>query len=262
MITGTDKIAQAFNEQGYFVARGLLKPLVKRLTAEFDDIVDRLVASGEEIDATWEGAANSRLKAKSDKILHTHNVQKYSRAWLDAFLDPGLLDVAGACMGSDNIILHHSKLFQKPAENGSPFPIHQDWPYFPTQNDSMIAGIVHVSEASDEMGCLRVHPGSHRLGRINDSNGRGSGTSLTDYPIEKAIPVECEPGDVIFFHYFTLHGSMPNRSDKTRKTVLFQIYDGEDKIELGNQHPDERLVLRGRNYKISRARAGEPGLAA
>ena len=30
----------------------------------------------------------------------------------------------------DDVILHHSKLFQKPAEQGAPFPMHQDWAYF------------------------------------------------------------------------------------------------------------------------------------
>ena len=49
-----------------------------------------------------------------DVILHTHNVQKYSRVWLDAFLNERFLDVVGAILGPD-IILHHSKLFQKPS---------------------------------------------------------------------------------------------------------------------------------------------------
>ena len=98
--------------------------------------------------------------------------------------------------------------------------MHQDWPYFPTLNDSMIAGIIHVSEATDQMGCLRVYPGSHRLGRIDGADGRRQNKVLDRHPIEDATIVEAEPGDVIFFHYFTIHGSMPNRSDRVRKTCL------------------------------------------
>ncbi len=154
-------------------------------------------------------------------------------------------------------MLHHSKLFQKPSEAGSPFPMHQDWPYFPTVNDSMIAGIIHVSDATDEMGCLRVYPGSHRLGRIEGADGRRQNDVLDQYPIEDATIVEAQAGDVIFFHYFTLHGSMPNRSDQVRKTVLCQLYAGSDRVEDGNTHPDERLVLRGWNHNISRAMAGQ-----
>ena len=50
--------------------------------------------------------------------------------------------------------------------------MHQDWPYFPSLNDSMIAGIIHVSDATDEMGCLLVFPGSHKLGRVAGADGR------------------------------------------------------------------------------------------
>jgi len=107
----------------------------------------------------------------------------------------------------------------------------------------MIAGVIHVSDADDEMGCLRVYPGSHKLGRIKGSNGREASEILDQYPIGDATIVEAGRGDVVFFHYFTLHGSMPNRSDRVRKTVLCQLYGGADRVEDGNRHSDERMVL-------------------
>ena len=55
-----------------------------------------------------------------------------------------LLDVVESLIGSD-IILHHTKLFLKPPKVAS-FPLHQDWSYFPTQCNSMIAAVVHLSE--------------------------------------------------------------------------------------------------------------------
>lgn len=250
-------IKEFFKEHGYYHAKGVFDPTeVAALEQDFDGIVRQLTASGEAIDATWDGGETDKIGRKDDVILHTHNVQKYSRTWLNAFLNPRFLDVAGAILGQD-IILHHSKLFQKPSENGSPFPMHQDWPYFPTLNDSMIAGIIHVSDATDQMGCLRVVPGSHTLGRVEGADGRRQNDVIDQYPIAEAMPVECKAGDVVFFHYFTLHGSMPNRSATTRKTVLCQLYEGHDRIEDGNQHPDERMVLRGWNHTISRHAAGQ-----
>ena len=135
--------------------------------------------------------------------------------------------------------------------------MHQDWPYFPTVQNTMMAGIIHVSEATDEMGCLRVYPGSHRLGRIDGADGRRHSDVLAEYPVEKAQAIEAEPGDVVFFHYLTLHGSMPNRSSRVRKTVLCQLHSGRDRVEDGNRHPDERLVLRGWNSRVSRSLAGQ-----
>jgi len=133
--------------------------------------------------------------------------------------------------------------------------MHQDWSYFPTKLDTMIAGVVHVSDATDKMGCLRVYPGSHRLGRVDGSNGRQQNDVLDNYPIDKATVLEANAGDVVYFHYLTLHGSMPNRSDEVRKTVLSQLHAGNDEVEDGNKHPNERLVLKGRNRTLSRSGA-------
>lgn len=249
-------IAERFAEEGYYHARGVFAPeRLAQMESEFDRIVQQLAQSGEKVDATWPGEAAARLADASDSIVHTHNVQKYSRVWLDALLDAEFLEPVRAIIGPD-VILHHSKLFQKPAEHGSPFPMHQDWPYFPTVRDTMMAGVIHVSAATDEMGCLRVYPGSHRMGRIEAANGRAANAILDSYPIERAQVIEAEPGDVVFFHYLTLHGSMPNRSGATRKTVLVQMYSGQDRVEEGNRHPDERMVLSGWNHAMSRKLAG------
>ncbi|WP_171102219.1 phytanoyl-CoA dioxygenase family protein [Ruegeria sp. HKCCD7255] len=251
-------VAEFFSENGYYHAKGVFDTdMIASLEEEFDAIVDQINRSGDQIDATWDGTETRKLASEDDVILHTHNVQRYSRLWLDAFLNTRFLDVVRQIV-SDDLILHHSKLFQKPSENGSPFPMHQDWPYFPIKNDSMIAGIIHVSDATDDMGCLRVYPGSHKLGRIEGANGRQANNVLDAHPIENATVVEAKAGDVVFFHYFTLHGSMPNRSNKIRKTVLCQIYDGKDQIEDGNKHPNEQLVLSGWNHAISRDAAGSP----
>ena len=84
---------------------------------------------------------------------------------------------------------------------------------------------------------------------------QGSASPLVkDYPIENATVIEAAPGDVAFFHYFTLHGSMPNRSDRIRKTILVQMYAGDDMVEEDNRHPDCRMPLRGWNHRMSRTR--------
>lgn len=256
-LTSDTDIRGRFAEDGYYLARGVYSPAeVARLEAEFDRIVAQITASGEHIDATWAGPEMSRIADPGSVVLHTHNVQQYSAEWLRAFLHPGFLSVAQAILGED-VVLHHSKLFQKPAEKGSPFPMHQDWTYFPTVKDTMLAAIIHVSRATDEMGCLRVVPGSHRLGRVPESSGQAESDVLKQHPIESALPLEAEPGDVVFFHYFTLHGSMPNRSDAVRKTVLVQLHAGDDRVEDGITHPNERLVLSGWNAHASRGSAGE-----
>lgn len=248
----------SYEREGYCLVRGVFDPdVIERLEAEFDRIAAQLRASGENVNARWDLAAadagNSELE-----VLHTHFVERYSAAWLAALLDPTFLDVAAALVGPD-VVLHHSKLFLKPAGTGAPFPVHQDWRYFPTINDSMTAAIIHVSPATVDMGCVYVHPESHRQGRRQSTSGRVRWDDARDYRtfasehrIEDALAVEADPGDVLFLSYLTAHSSGPNTSAQTRKTVLAQLYSGSDNLDPTSEHPRTGLVLRGWNHHATR----------
>jgi len=251
-----NKVSQFYRDNGYYVAKGVFSTDEFRdMERDFDRIVSQLMASKEQINARWGGSAMERIGAQTTEVIHTHHVQHYSAVWTRVLLNERLLDITEQLIGP-NIILHHTKLFQKPPQKGAPFPMHQDWNYFPTIKDTMVAAIIHVSEATDEMGCLRIYPGSHKLGRMIDSSGT-SAEFAEKYPLDGATIIEAEPGDVVFFHYFTLHGSKPNVSTKTRKTMLAQFYAGDDQIEPGfNDHgTDQRLTLRGWNFATTRQRA-------
>ena len=260
-VAGDPGIEDFFGENGYYLAQGVFsEPHLCRMETDFDRIVAQLERSGENVNARWGGDGMDELDGGSSRIVHTHNVQCYSSCWLQALQQDRFLDIAERILGPD-IVLHHTKLFQKPPADGSPFPIHQDWSYFPTRDDTMIAGIVFLTDADEESGGLRVYPGSHKLGRLSDSSGMQASEALRDYPLERALAVRAKRGDVLFFSYLTLHGSTPNRSDRCRKTVLVQLHSGTDHVPAGDGpgHVNERLVLRGWNYRMSRdlANAGK-----
>lgn len=257
MLPSQDEIARRFDSDGVILVRHLFdSTTIDRLADDFDQIVVQLERSGDDIDATWESATTE----PNDRIVHTHNVQAYSAAWLDAFRNDRFLYIASAILG-DDVVLHHSKLFQKPSGHGSPFPMHQDWRYFPTSDDRNIAAIIHLTDATIDMGCVTAFPRSHRIGRRNSSSGSPEWDLPSDYqafaaefPSQDATPFEAESGDVLFFSSLTVHGSGPNRSNSTRKTVLAQLYDGRAELEE-SEHPVANLVLRGRNRTTSRWRA-------
>jgi hypothetical protein len=248
--------AAAFAEDGFYVARGLFRRQLPELLHDFDRICAQLDASGEHTNARWRGGASDAVNPGDLVVQHTHNVHMYSAAWSRLWYDEAFLDLAQQFLGPD-LVLHHTKLFRKPAERGAAFPMHQDWPYFPTERNRCIAAIVHVSRATDAMGCLRVIPGSHHGGRIANASGMSDVTELQRrHPLETATVVEAEAGDVVFFHCLTVHGSPPNRSDAERKTVLIQLYAGDDRQEQERPgHYDGRIVLRGWNHRMTRNRA-------
>ena len=249
--------AKMFARDGYYVASKVFsdKKLVD-LEEDFDRIVGQLERSGENVNARWGGENMDALDGGASTIIHTHNVQRYSARWLQALQDDRFLAIARSLLGPD-IVLHHTKLFQKPPSLGAPFPAHQDWSYFPTMHDTMIAATVFLSDADEDAGGIRVYPGSHKLGRLENSSGMQPSESLKPYPLAGATPINARRGDVLFFSYFTLHGSLPNRSKNKRKTVLVQMYSGSDYLSDNSEvaHVNEQLVLAGWNHHMSRCRA-------
>lgn len=105
-----------FDEHGYYHARGVFTPAeVAALERDFDCIVQQLMCTDEQINARWKGPEVERLGALDTIVYHTHQVQQYSAVWHRALMHEGFLDIAEAILGP-NIVLHHTKLFHKPAE--------------------------------------------------------------------------------------------------------------------------------------------------
>ena len=247
-----------FNKKGFALEKGVFsKDEIATLENEFDRIIKQLEQSGEHINARWGSALTQNIEDTDSEVIQTHNVQSYSSIMLDMVQHEKMLDLIETLVGPD-IILHHTKLFLKPPKKDSAFPIHQDWSYFPTEQNSMIAAVIHISDSTEDMGCFRVVPESHKLGKIENSDGHTHVPEIHDqYSLESAISIEAKAGDVLFFHCCTIHGSLPNVSDKSRKMILVQFYSGKDCILDGNQHTNVQLVLRGWNHGATRNRVGD-----
>lgn len=207
-----------YADNGYVHVRGLLTPAeAAEARAEVHAIADR---SGRK-DATW-----ASVRDAGTALTHCHDVQTRSALFTRLLVDPRLTGVAQDIIGP-NVQLHHTKMFIKPPERGSPFPMHQDHPYFPHEHHSMIAVILHFDDAPDERGCLRVYPGSHRLGPL-PSFGEDRHVDPERFPLDGATRLEARAGDAIFFSYLLVHGSGLNLSNEPRTTLLIQLRDPAD----------------------------------
>ncbi len=246
-------IKALFDRQSYYLAPAVFRAKqLKDLIESFDQIASELGRDEQANNARWSGKQMDEIDGGKSVILHTHNIQNYAGAWMQAFMSERFLDVAEKILGPD-IILHHSKLFLKPPKIGAPFPMHQDWEHFPSQQDKMIAAIIHLTDTDDNSGCLRIYPGSHKAGRIEGMRGEGEGSSAkAEFSLEGATPMPAKAGDVLFFSYLAVHGSTINTSNNPRKTVLVQLHPGDDRVESGNRHTNLKLALRGRNHFASR----------
>jgi ectoine hydroxylase-related dioxygenase (phytanoyl-CoA dioxygenase family) len=244
MATGTPDLvtlAGHYAEHGYVLAKGLLS---KEEAAAYRETSHRLLARlDRDDDPTW-GAARE-LTDRRTRLRHLHDAQFYDAAFSRLLVDPRFTEVAAAVLGVPNVQLHHTKLFVKPPENGSPFPLHQDHPFFPHTRHRVGAAIFHFDDAPEEKGCVRVVPGSHHAGpREHDPDG---GFHLPDVPFESAVPQPAEAGDVLFFTYLTVHGSGVNVSNEARTTWLVQYRDPADPpaVRTHDHSLGQGMMLRG-----------------
>ncbi len=233
-----------YNENGYVLVRGLLTPEeAAAFREEAHALIDRL-RKVREVDATW-GSARRMKGAEQTQLLHCHDVQFYSAAFSRLIVDDRLTSAASSIVGP-NVQLHHTKMFIKPPEKGSPFPMHQDCPFFPHDNHTMFAAIIHFDDAPEEKGCVRVVPGSHKLGPIPHIREGGWHLSPDEYPVEEALPCPAKAGDVLFFSYLTIHGSGVNTSSEARTTLLVQMRDPLDPPSIRtHESRGQGMMLRG-----------------
>jgi phytanoyl-CoA hydroxylase len=238
---------EAYQADGYVLAKGLIDPEEARyMRQELHDLFRRLSVGR---NRAW-GSASSVAGAEGKQDLQAlHDVQFYCSVFSRMIVDPRFTDVAAAVLAVENVQLHHTKAFIKPPEKGAPFPLHQDYPFFPHTQHRVAAAVFHLDDAPAEKGCVSVVPGSHRLGPLEHL---GKGTwhlAPEEWPVTRAEPVEAEAGDVLVFSYLTIHGSGVNTSDEARTTWLVQFRDPAD-LPVSDKHTSSRgqgMMLRGRH---------------
>jgi len=142
--------------------------------------------------------------------------------------DPRLWNPSKDFVGQDDLSLFTEKTTMKRARTGGTIVLHQDYPYWRTQNKvahKVMTALIYLDDATVANGCLEVSPGSHRDGmRMGRKMVDGFGSNELDeakFDMHTLVPVEAPAGTVIFFGAFLVHRSLPNRSDKDRRALLY-----------------------------------------
>lgn len=237
-----------YKENGYLLVKGVFNPEeVAEMRTAVEQILKRFVQANKDVNHTWQGDYIPEEELKQLDLKGFHDVHYHDAAFTKAVAHPKMVAVLTNLIGP-NVQLHHSKMLVKPPENGAAFPMHQDHPYFPHESHSMLAASVHLDDADERNGCIHVIPGSHKQGPIEHEGSYY--LSSEDYPIDSGVACPAEAGDVLIFNYLTIHGSKPNRSERTRRNVLFQYRDPED-LPTKNVHVNwgQGLMIAGANVR-------------
>jgi phytanoyl-CoA hydroxylase len=237
--------AQAtFRTQGYLLLKGVYDDEeVEALGRAVDAIIERASGTSSDVNHAWRGDHLDDDDRGRVVLSGYHDLPYHDAVFTRAAAHPRLVEALVAVIGPD-VQLHHTKMLVKPPEKGAPFPMHQDYPFFPHLRHTVTAASVHLDDATEENGCLHLIPGSHADGPIGEI-GDNKSLDTDAYPLEAGVAVPAEAGDVLLFNYLTIHGSGVNRSSRPRRNILFQYRDPEDEPVLHDGREEHVNWARG-----------------
>ncbi|HKZ01181.1 MAG TPA: phytanoyl-CoA dioxygenase family protein [Pyrinomonadaceae bacterium] len=145
--------------------------------------------------------------------------------WSPAFTVPASQLLDGA------VRFWHDQIFYKPAHHGGVVIWHQDYSYWTrTQPMAHLSCWIGLDDSTRENGCVHYVPGSHRwplLPRKDFANDMDAILeSLTpEQRLEfRPVAIELKQGECSFHHPLMVHGSYENRTDRSRRAVVLNVF--------------------------------------
>ena len=129
-----------------------------------------------------------------------------------------------------DILLWSSGFFTKPANDPSFVSWHQDSTYWGLEPpDDIVTAWVAFTESVPANGCMRVVPGTHRIGQVGhrdtfaETNLLSRGQEI-EMQVDEADAVDLvlRPGQMSLHHVRIVHGSEPNRTPGPRIGLTFR----------------------------------------
>ena len=260
MVVAETTLVDQFNERGYAVVRGLLdqdldiQPVFDEYAVVLDGLLDRLYESGRVSSTFGDLPFLERMVAfvaETGSAYYNHfqirlpyevvsdeTPVHLGPAMFSLLRSPRLLDGIEVFIGPEISCNPVNVIRLKPPERLlssnsdhagiGQVPWHQDIVNYPkaAEDTQLLTVWVALTDATEEMGCLKVIPGSH-LGDLETHcstdpddpiKRRAAGGGIPDELIDEdqALPVPMAAGDVIFMHRFTKHSALTNVSDRLR----------------------------------------------
>ena len=174
-------------------------------------------------------ASHARLLARHPEFSdYCPAVLAFDTSFLNIARVPAILDMVEQLIGPD-FALWNSSFFAKPARVGTRTPWHQDGEYWPIRPLATCSVWIAVDAATPENGCLRVIPGSHRrreLGKHDFNAAAGLSLPLeieaSEFDEAAARDIILDVGQVSLHDIYLIHGSEPNRSDRSRRGMTLR----------------------------------------
>ncbi|NUR71039.1 MAG: phytanoyl-CoA dioxygenase family protein [Hamadaea sp.] len=247
-MTATDNLVEQFEEQGYLVVRGLFSAAeIEELRTEFmampaagpvpGHFQPRVPEDGEPFDPLH----------TYPRVMHPHQINDLALRYL---LEPRLRTVLETLLGEEVLAAQSMFYFKPPGARGQ--ALHQDNFYLRVEPGTCVAAWIACDVIDRENGGLEVVPGTHRMDLFCPEEADPELSFVREYvpppPGLAAVPVDMQPGDVLFFNGSLVHGSQPNRTaDRFRRSFICH-YVGRSAERIGSWYQTmsmsgDRVVL-------------------
>ena len=214
IVTATHKAA--YRRDGFTVVRGLV-PAVR--AAQMRDHFMALRAEGPKPgDMGGDPATATDPLNRFPRMINMHNWDESSKTWA---ADPAVVAAASALIDQNALLNQTMLYFKPPGARGQ--ALHQDQQYITI--DPLIGAWCALDRCDKANGQMVMVPGSHRHGvlpvQAADTTQSFTGGGTVIPAGSREIGVDMEPGDVLFFHGATIHGSYVNTTtDRFRRGFI------------------------------------------
>ncbi len=210
----SDVLRQRMHEDGYVFVRGVIDPeLIRRVRADVLDVLRK---------AQWiaaDGTLQPLVKGQEDPRYWTgfggvQSLESFHQLAFDSQISAIMTALIGSDMfpwpGKAPYMIWPERLGGPGGRHAGPHQEGVRW------SRDVLSTWISIGWTPIEKGPLAVLPGSHRLGYL-PGYGYGQFEFGPDW-----VTSPFEPGDIIVFHNFTLHGSLPNQTDSLRLSCAFK----------------------------------------
>jgi ectoine hydroxylase-related dioxygenase (phytanoyl-CoA dioxygenase family) len=242
-----------FHDVGYLIIEAILRPdELEAMRTRADAIaggelpegsrirrqVEPAVERGEVEGVTYEASLRKMtgLALGGDEVFRAHALR------------PRIVAMVRALLGPD-LTLYQDQLFMKPPRVGSRQPYHQDQPagFHIDPPEAMVTVWTALDDSTEENGCLRYLPGTHKLGPLDKEQRAAYEARAAAGPVPGEVPLVLRAGGCGIHHGWLLHASDVNLSDKRRRGYATHYVSSEVRY-TGPEPKPEFLRVSGRPF--------------
>ena len=159
-----------------------------------------------------------------------------------------ILDIVEKAIGP-NILLHNTTYIIKEPQTPAFVSWHQDLTYWGFSHDDQISVWLALSNADEISGAMYMLPKSHLEGKKehktieNENNVLFQNQYVQEFDESKKTLCSLKPGEASFHHGWTIHSSMPNKSNDRR--IGFNIQYIAAHVRQMKNNTDTAVCVRG-----------------